>query len=226
VAGLSDAVVRFPSALAAWVVLVLVWSLGVAAGVRASGWLAVGALAGMHGFFEAASEARVDMLFTAAVTLALVAFLRWYRRDDGVARIASYAGVAAAVLTKGPAGAVLPGLVIVAFLARERRLDRLRDFWSWRLVGAVLLVDVGWYALAAQAGGADFLARQIFHENLDRFVGRGFRHARRSRLTMVENLLTDLVPWNLVLVWAAVGGGAASARIRSGASSTPGGSRS
>ena len=140
------------------------------------------------------------------MTLALVAFLQWYRRDDRVARIASYAGVAAAVLTKGPAGAVLPGLVIVAFLARERRLDRLRDFWSWRLVGAVVLVDVGWYALAARAGGPDFLARQIFHENVDRFVGRGVfgMHGGRSRFTMVENLLTDLVPWNLVLVWAAV----------------------
>jgi hypothetical protein len=206
VAGLSDAVVRFPSALAAWLVLALVYGLGVAFGGRASGWLAVGALAGVHGFFEAASEARVDMLFAAGVTLTLVAFLAWYRSDGRWARAASYAGIAAAVLTKGPAGAVLPGLVIVVFLARERRLARLAAFWSWPLAAAVLLVDVGWYALATHAGGREFLERQILHENFDRFVGHGVfgMHGGRSRLTMLASLATDLVPWNLVLVWAAV----------------------
>ena len=203
VVGLSDAVVRLPSALAAWLVVLLVYV--VAAGGRTSGWLAVGALAGMPAFFESASEARVDMLFTASVTLALVGFLRWYRTDDWWARAGCYAAVAAAVLTKGPAGAVLPTLVILVFLARERRLDRLLAFWSWGLAGAVLLVDVGWYVLASYAGGAGFLARQIFHENVDRFVGRGVfgMHGGRSRLAMAENLATDLLPWNLVLLWAA-----------------------
>jgi 4-amino-4-deoxy-L-arabinose transferase-like glycosyltransferase len=203
VVGLSDTVVRLPSALAAWLVVLLVY--GVAAGGRVSGWLAVGALAGMPAFVESASEARVDMLFTASVTLALVGFLRWYRTDDWWARAGCYGAVAGAVLTKGPAGAVLPTLVILVFLARERRLDRLLAFWSWGLAGAVMLVDVGWYVLASYTGGADFLARQIFHENVDRFVGRGVfgMHGGRSRLAMAENLATDLLPWNLVLLWAA-----------------------
>lgn len=241
VAGPSDAMVRVPSALAAWLVLALVYLVGTAAGGRASGWFAVAALAGMHTFFESATEARVDMVFTAGVTLALVAFLRWdqplvgprggpdvaggceqppvgpggrpdlagldaARTDPGWARVACYAALVAAVLTKGPAGAVLPGLVIVAFLAREGRLGRLRELWSPRLALAAAVMVVGWYALATWLGGWDFLARQIFHENVDRFVGRGVfgMHGGRSRLAMVENLATDLLPWNLVLVWAAV----------------------
>lgn len=201
--GLSDAVVRLPSALAALLVLLLVQGL---AGGRRAGWLAVAALVGMATFVGSASMARVDMLFTACVTATLAAFLRWYRDEAPWARVACYASAAAAVLTKGPAGAVLPALVIVAFLACERRLDRLRALWSWRLVAMVLVVDVGWYLLASIAGGSDFLRRQIFHENLDRFVGRGVfgLHGGRSRLAMVENLATDLLPWNLVLVWAAL----------------------
>jgi 4-amino-4-deoxy-L-arabinose transferase-like glycosyltransferase len=188
------------------VVLVVVYLLGTAAGGRAAGWLAVGALAGMHSFFESAIEARVDMVFVATVTVALVAFLHWYRSDDRRARVACHLAVAAAVLTKGPAGAVLPGLVIGAFLVRERRLDRLRDLWSWRLVAVVLAIDLGWYALAAWSGGSAFVARQILFENVDRFVGRGVfgMHGGRSRFMMVENLATDLLPWNLVLVWAAL----------------------
>lgn len=204
--GLSDAVVRLPSALAAWTMLVAVYLVGAGAGGRACGWLAAGALAGMHGFVAAASEARVDMLFAAAVTVALAAFLRWHRSDDRRARALCYAAVAAAVLTKGPAGAVLVGLVVVGFLALERRLDRLRAFWSWRLVALVVAVDLGWYAAATWAGGRDFLSRQILHENLDRFVGRGVfgLHGGRSRLAMIGHLATDLLPWNLVLIAAAV----------------------
>ncbi len=205
VVGLSDAVVRFPSALAAWVVLTTVYLVGAATAGRASGWLAVAALAGTHSFVEAASEARVDMLFAATLTVALAAFLGWYRTDDRRARAACYVGVAAAVLTKGPAGAVIVALVIVAYLAAERRLDRLRALWSWPLVALVLVVDGGWYALATAVGGHDFLARQILHENLDRLVGRGVfgMHGGRARLAMVGSLATDLVPWNLVLPWAA-----------------------
>jgi 4-amino-4-deoxy-L-arabinose transferase-like glycosyltransferase len=206
VVGLSDVVVRLPSALAAWVVLLAVYGLGAAAGGRMAGWLAVGALAGMHTFFESASEARVDMLFTAAVTVTLAAFLRWYRSDDARARAVCYLGAAAAVLTKGPAGAVLPVLVIVVFLATERRLDRLAALWSWRLVGLVCALDLGWYLLASWSGGIAFLERQIFHENVDRFVGRGVfgMHGGRSRLAMLKNLATDLLPWNLVLPFAGV----------------------
>ena len=204
--GFSDAAVRAPSALGAWLVLVLVYTLGAAGGGRASGWLAVGALAGMHGFVESAGEARVDMLFTAWVTLALTAFWRWHVRDDAWARAACYGAIAAAVLTKGPVGFVLPVLVILVFLASVRRLDRLGAFWSTRLAAAVLVVDGGWYLLAAWSGGHDFLARQIFKENVDRFVGRGVfgMHGGRSWLTMLENLATDLLPWNLVLPATAV----------------------
>ncbi|MCC6847894.1 MAG: glycosyltransferase family 39 protein [Deltaproteobacteria bacterium] len=203
--GLSDAAVRLPSALAAWAVLVAVYLVGARGGGRACGWLAVAALAGMHGFVEAASEARVDMVFAAGVTIALAAFLCWHRTENAWARALCYGAVAAAVLTKGPAGAVLVGLVIVAFLLVERRLDRLRALWSWRLAALVLVVDLGWYAAATWIGGREFLARQILHENVDRFVGRGVfgMHGGRSRLAMVENLATDLLPWNLVLVAAA-----------------------
>ena len=82
----------------------------------------------------------------------------------------------------------------------------MKALWSTRLAAAVVAVVGGWYLLAAWTGGADFVARQILKENVDRFVGRGVfgMHGGRSRLAMVENLVTDLLPWNLVLPAAAV----------------------
>lgn len=241
VAGLSDAVVRSPSALAGWAALLATFALGAALGGRVTAWLAAGALLGMHGFWEAAWEARVDMVFAASITLALVAFFAWYRAGGAGARVGCYLATAAAVLAKGPAGAVLPGLVIVAFVARESW--RLRGagagaaadgaarpnapalavgdgpfaharlvigrLWSWPLVALVMVVDLGWYALAYRRGGDEFLAVQLLHENVDRLVGRGVfgMHGGRSRFSMIIQLATDLVPWNLVLVWAAVAWG-------------------
>jgi 4-amino-4-deoxy-L-arabinose transferase-like glycosyltransferase len=245
--GLTDATVRSPSALAAWVMVVATFALAAAIGGRASGWLAAGALLGMAGFWQSAWEARVDMVFAAAITVALGAFFAWYRGGGAVARAGCYLATACAVLAKGPAGAVLPALIVVAFVAREswRRhrgharagtgmdavvqdpavlagapaalgapgggpLTHLRAviarFWSWPLVAVVVLVDLGWYALAYRRGGVEFLTVQLLHENVDRLVGRGVfgMHGGRSRLTMIAQLATDLVPWNLVLVWAAV----------------------
>jgi 4-amino-4-deoxy-L-arabinose transferase-like glycosyltransferase len=218
--GLSDAVVRFPSALGAVAMLLATFALGVTIGGRVSAWLAAGALLGTHGFWEAAWEARVDMVFAAAVTIALVAFFLWYRAGRPLARVVCHGAIACAVLAKGPAGAALPALVIIAFVARESWRDRasrpdgalggvlavIRRFWSWPLVALVVAVDLGWYLLAFREGGTEFLRVQLLHENVDRVIGRGVfgMHGGRSRFAMLIELATDLVPWNLVLVWGVV----------------------
>ncbi len=218
VIGASDAAVRSPSAIGGAAMLVATYAFGTMLGGRVVAWLAAGALLGTHGFWESAWEARVDMVFAACVTLALVAFYAWYRSGNGAARVGCYLAVACAVLAKGPAGAALPALVIAAFVVRESwraggrgtgRVAHARDvagkLWSWPLVALVLLLDVGWYALAYERGGSEFLRVQLLHENVDRLVGRGVfgMHGGRSRFKMLGELATDLVPWNLALVWAA-----------------------
>jgi len=207
VAGLSDATLRLPSALAAWVMLLATFAVGVRLGGRRVGWLAVGVLAGTTTFWNAAAEARTDMLFSACVTVALAAFLFWTLDDRAAARVACWAAVTLAVLAKGPAGAALPVLVIGAFaLVGERRPDRLGALWSWPLAVGAAVVAVGWYAAAYRSGGAEFLHVQLLQENLQRFVGRGeFTHARwRRPLRMELTLMTELLPWSLVLPWAAI----------------------
>jgi 4-amino-4-deoxy-L-arabinose transferase-like glycosyltransferase len=165
------------------------------------------------------------MVFAAAITLTLVAFFFWYRDRGRGAQVCCYLGAAAGVLAKGPAGAILPGLVMVAFIAREswratgavpaasrpraalvEALATLGHLWSWPLVALVLTLDLGWYALAFARGGREFLALQLVRENLDRVVGRGVfgLHGGRSHLKIVRHLVTDLVPWNLALAWAAI----------------------
>src|SRR5262249_21216214 len=113
---------------------------------------------------------------------------------------------AAAVLTKGPAGAVLIGAVVVVFLLVQRELPRVGAFWSWPLGALTALVTGGWYAAATHVGGREFLAVQIMHENLDRLVGQNSFHPHgfRPPLRMEGDLVPPLLPWNLVLVESAL----------------------
>ncbi len=201
--GLSDPTVRLPSALAAGVMALATLALGTAFGGRAKGWLALGALGGTPSFWQAAAEARVDMVFAACITVALAGFFLWYREGGAGARAACWLGAAAAVLAKGPAGAVIVGLVVVSFLVSRRELGRVRALWSWPLAAAALAVVGGWYGLAYRAGGREFLDVQLLHENLDRFLGRrhfAVIHHQHPSLRMVAALATHLLPWNLVLL--------------------------
>jgi 4-amino-4-deoxy-L-arabinose transferase-like glycosyltransferase len=199
--GLSDFIVRLPSVLAAGIVAVVAFILGTALGGRKTAWLAVGALLGMYQFWISGTEARVDMVFAACVTVSLAGFFFWYSDGRESARVTCYLAAMLAVLAKGPVGIALPGLVIVAFLAVERRFSLIWKLWSWPLIAAALLIDLGWYALAYRTGGEKFFAWQIMHENVDQLFGTHGFESNKTTLSMLGWIPTRTFPWNLALVW-------------------------
>jgi 4-amino-4-deoxy-L-arabinose transferase-like glycosyltransferase len=204
--GLSDAVLRLPSGVAAFATAAAVLALGAELGGPTVGWLAVGALLGMSTFWQNASIARVDMVFTAALTASLAGFFFWHRRGGRLARAVCWLGGALAVLAKGPVGAALAGGVIVVFLASRRELPRLRALWSWPLAVTSAVLALGWYALAWREGGSAFVGRQLVYENVDRFLGRhefGEHRRKHHYLRLLGAFATHLLPWNLALVDAA-----------------------
>lgn len=202
--GLSDATIRLPSAIAGWFLALVTFIMGRGIGGRKTAWLATGVLLGTYLFWDAGTEARVDMVFAACVTAAIAGFFLWYRDGDGLGHAVCYLAAACGVLAKGPAGIALPASVALGFLATERRLDVLKRFWSWPLMAIVLVIDLGWYALAAQIGGKEFLVKQILHENVDQFLGIGGFSTHKARFAMAVWFLSHLFPWNLALVWALV----------------------
>ena len=144
------------------------------------------------------------MVFSACIAVAIAGFFFWFRDRNKNARIICYAATACAVLAKGPAGAALVGLVIVVVLAIERRLPLIGDFWSWPLVLAALVINGGWYALAYQRGGDEFLAVQLLRENFDRAFGTGNFDDHKSLLVLASWFATRLLPWNLALLWSLI----------------------
>jgi 4-amino-4-deoxy-L-arabinose transferase-like glycosyltransferase len=202
--GVNDFTVRLPSVIGAGIMAIATFLLGRSVGGRRTGWVAVGVLLGMYEFWDSATQARVDMVFSACVTVAIAGFFFWYRDGNNGARATCYIAVACAVLAKGPAGMVLPGVVIVGFLAVERRLRRLENLWSSPLAILVVVIDIGWYALAYQIGGDEFLDVQIQRENLDRALGSGDFIDRETYLVTAGWLVTRTLPWNLALLWSLI----------------------
>lgn len=202
--GLSDFTVRLPSVIAAWMITILTFILGTAIGGRKTAWLAVGALLGMYQFWVSATEARVDMVFTACVTASIAGFFFWQRDGREGGRTLSYLAAACAVLAKGPVGAALPGIVIVSFLVVERRFAAIWKFISWPLIALALSIDLGWYALAYGVAGGEFIERQIIQENMDRLLGTHGFESNKTMLSMLGWIPTRTFPWNLALLWVLV----------------------
>ncbi|QMS91593.1 glycosyltransferase family 39 protein [Nostoc edaphicum CCNP1411] len=88
---------------------------------------------------------------------------KWY--------LAFYVLIAGAILTKGPVGIVLPGLIIVAFLLYVGKfLEVLREMRV--LVGILIILglSVPWYALVIWRNGWNFINAFFGYHNLERFT--------------------------------------------------------
>jgi 4-amino-4-deoxy-L-arabinose transferase-like glycosyltransferase len=124
----------------------------------------------------------------------------WYRSGSEYARAATYLSAALAVLAKGPAGAVIPALIIFCFVVLAGDLRSLSKFLSWPWLLIAVGIDVGWYLAAYQRGGAAFWHKQIIYENVERFLGEGKFEARQSVFSQAFWLVSRVVPWSLALI--------------------------
>ncbi|AFY35522.1 glycosyltransferase family 39 protein [Calothrix sp. PCC 7507] len=88
---------------------------------------------------------------------------KWY--------LAFYVLIAAGILTKGPVGIVLPGLIIAGFVLY---LGKVREVWREMrpLLGLLIVVvlAVPWYALVIWRNGWNFINAFFGYHNLERFT--------------------------------------------------------
>lgn len=182
----SELSTRLPSALLAVLISLAVYAFAASRSRIRCGWLSAIALTLSFEWFRAARTARVDMTFTAFVTGALLLFAVMERSGFTRARcIAFWAALAAATLTKGPVGLVLPLLVIVAHAATRpstrtdgaeapSRLMGIRqtlgDLGALPGILGVLGVAGLWYAAAYASGGDAFLEIHALRENVFRVL--------------------------------------------------------
>jgi 4-amino-4-deoxy-L-arabinose transferase-like glycosyltransferase len=156
-------------------------------------------------YLQAGTGARVDTTLTFFME---IAFFEFILMAEGLTRrrMLLYVAIALAILTKGPIGLILPGLVAVIWLAAEKRWNLLRRMSLVRGAIVVLVLAGGWYLAALIEGGPDFFRKQILAENLLRFAGGGDFHEGHIHpfYYMELALLAGFMPWTILLPIVAV----------------------
>jgi hypothetical protein len=147
------------------------------------------------------------MLLTACLAFTLYTFWAWHNTQRKTWLTLFYAGIVAAVYTKGPPGVVFPLLTAVVFYWGPPE-DRCRLHLAWGLLAVIAAVSL-WLipALlaarpAAGAGGAGLSAGQVlFRHTIGRFL-LGVSKAQWPWYYLAT-LPADLLPWSLFLPWVA-----------------------
>lgn len=197
----TEATVRFPSALLATLGILAVYFLGRKLFSPEIGLLGGVILATSMEYQHLAISARVDMTLTLFVTVSLVLFFALYRGylTGVVWNYVFYLILGVGVLAKGPISLILSGMVIVCFLALRKRWHYLYQLCSHRGVILTVLVALSWYVLALVEGGEEFFNRQIMHENLGRFFisGEGGSGHQKPFYYYLPYLFSEGLPWSL-----------------------------
>ena len=210
---------RLPSVVLAVAMTLAVFAFAANASRIRCGWLAAIALTFSFEWLRAARTARVDMTFSVFFAGALLLYAVMDR--SGVTRtrsVAFYAALAAATLTKGPIGLLLPILIILVHAATsptsatsvdpEQTTTRVgnvrqtvRDLHMIPGVGAVFVVTGLWYAAAWTTEGDAFIETHALRENVfrvldaDRF-GSGHSH---GPFYLFGQFFLGAFPWSLSL---------------------------
>ncbi|QJW96895.1 glycosyltransferase family 39 protein [Frigoriglobus tundricola] len=199
--GVSEWSARLPSVLAAWLTVLLTYELARGMFGRTTGLLAGVVLASAVEFCVLAHAATPDatlLLFTV-----LTYRLFWSRHENGarVWWVPTAAACGLAVLTKGPVGLALPGLVILTYFAWNRELGRLLDRKLWWAVLTFALVAGPWYGLVTAETRGVWAGTFFGRENLQRFTTPMENH-RGPVLYHAAALLVLFTPWSAFLLGA------------------------
>lgn len=197
--GLSEWSARLPSVLMGWLTVLLTYELARRMFDPRAGLLAGIVLASVTQFGLLVHAATPDATLLMFTCLTYLAF--WAGHVDGSRRwwVPTAAACGLAVLTKGPVGVALPGLVLLLYFGWNRELGRLLDrkiVWA----GLTFLLVAGpWYGLVANETRGEWVKAFIGRENLERFSSAMDRHDGPPYYYLAV-LPVMLAPWSAFLL--------------------------
>ena len=201
--GFTEFAARLPAALSGLGCVILTWQLGRQCYGERAGFLAGLILATTLEFMILSRVVQYDIPFTFFVTLALFCFARAVVDEDNrrFYFLGFYAAAALAVLTKGPIGLILPGLVIVVYLVTTARYSLLREMQILPGIVLFLAIVTPWFVLMERANEG-YLEYFILKQHLGNFLGG--EGAMKPRHPEPFNyylpiLLAGLLPWSALL---------------------------
>jgi 4-amino-4-deoxy-L-arabinose transferase-like glycosyltransferase len=199
--GVSEQTARLPGAIDAAIMIAVIYFFlrRLRPGSELDGALIAASCAGVIGFAHAAST---DMPLTAAFTIALLAWYRWYERHRRINLAIFYLCLALGTLAKGPVAPALAIAIILLFAALKRDWTAfVRTLWIPG-IALFLAVALPWYT-AVQIRNPDFFRIFILEHNLARFSTNVYHHPQPIWFYLPVFLLAAM-PWTLWLIVAIV----------------------
>jgi 4-amino-4-deoxy-L-arabinose transferase-like glycosyltransferase len=197
--GVSEWSARLPSVLASWLTILLTYELARRMFGRGTGMLAAVVLGTAIEFCILAHAATPDATLLLFTVLAF--YLFWIGHEDGRRSwwLPMAAACGLAMLTKGPVGVALPGLVAFAYFAWNRELSRL---WDRRLIWGIAvfaLVAGPWYGLVTAETRGAWAKAFFLNENWNRALTSMEDH-RGPIFYHAAALLVLFAPWSVFLI--------------------------
>ena len=155
--GVNEFAARFFPALLATAGVFLTYVWGGMLYDRRRGFVAAVIMATSLEYWYLAHAVITDMTLFVAISVALVFFYRGYVENNPRLYYVSYAAAGVAVLTKGPIGLCLPGLIILLFLVGEGNLRHLLKMRPFSGAALFLTIIALWYYPMYRLHGEGFI---------------------------------------------------------------------
>jgi len=208
-AGFSEAMVRLPSALAGAALVGWTGFLGAELLGARAGLVAAALVATTPALFDHARVARPDVLMVLLLSVALGLAFRWWRAGTRRDATAALALLGAATLAKGPVAPALFLLTLGGFLAWQGELRRLPRIATGPGIAALLLLGLGWYAIALAGWGDAFVREHLlgrYVRNLAGGLATGDPYSPKPLLYHLlfypKHLPAVVLPWTPVVAVA------------------------
>ena len=149
-------------------------------------------------FFFLSRMVVTDMTLTFFSTLVVAAFIEGVQSNRRAYYFLGYIAFGGAMLTKGPVGIVLPGLVVLMYLWKSGNLQKIRQMYLvWGIV-IILCIAMPWYLLANQRIPG-YLYFFFIRENLMRFLTKVHQRSQPFYF-FIPVVLGGMFPWILFLI--------------------------
>jgi 4-amino-4-deoxy-L-arabinose transferase-like glycosyltransferase len=199
--GFSEFALRLPNSLAAIALaLITAWAASRWRGPWTGFWAGFALLTFLQFAYEAVNY-RPDVLFSLFIGAGMVVYAKGAgERPSWLLRVAGFALLGLAMLSKGPLGLLLPGLVLTLWHGSRREWRRVLELAPLALVS--MAVYMPWFVACARAMGADSILSELYAQSFARFVGATHRGHGQPFYYYFTQIWIDLLWWGPLLPFA------------------------
>ena len=192
---LDETSARLPSAISAALLLFVVFFLGLALKDHTTGLVSALILATNFQFFLNARESVMDMTFAALIGVTIWCAWQSADRKRPFLFILSFVPAGFAILTKGPAGLILPAATLAILLLITKAEKK---YFLFLVLGCILssAIAAPWFVAAGKEYTVEFLIRQ----NVTRYAN-AFDH-REPVWFYIQKIFVNFLPWSIILPFA------------------------